>query len=178
MRRRPDRPYLGSPRSYLRSPRLFLRAPDQPPRAVYTLQDGGFPDKRRAGFFSSPGEGRLGKPGPRLFVCLALSPYTSLSSPSTLCSLSTDDSPSVKGTFQLLASPGLRVVLCPSQYCRSAYLFHPGSLLTHRVWLQCHCLPKTFHYPLVTTGHPFLRSHWHDAYTCSTTPMLPNREIT
>lgn len=102
----------------------------------------------RAGFSSSPGEGILGSPGPRLSNVLSslalhkpIPPSTSVLSALMAALLSRAHSTS--------SLPGLRVVLCPSPYCRSACLFYPQDPFSpFRAWLQCHCLPKVFHYPL------------------------------
>ena len=133
--RRPDRLYLRSPR-----PAAGLSIPC---RMGASQTNAG-----RADFFSSPGEGLSGSPGPRLcnvFSSLALHkpvpPSTSVLSAPMTAPLSRAHSTS--------SLPGLRAVLCPSLYCWLAYLFHPQDPFPpFRAWLQCHCLPKTFHYPL------------------------------
>ena len=132
-----------------RPDRLCLRSPGRaaglsiPHRTGASQTNAG-----RAGFSSSPGEGVSGSPSSRLFNVLnsltlhkPIPPSTSVLSAPMTALLSRAHSTS--------SLPGLRVVLCPTQYCQSAYLFHPQDPFSpFRAWLQRHYLPKAFHYPL------------------------------
>ena len=129
--RRPDRLYLRSPR-----PAAGLSMPCRM----------GLPGQTQGGLVSSPVLVRASREAPvpmssSLALHKPVPPSTSVLSAPMTALLSRAHSTSLL--------PGLRAVLCPSPYCRSAYLFHPQDPFSlFRVWLQCHCLPQTFHYPL------------------------------